>query len=396
MRICFIQEGVPGKIGGAAVMFWLLSKELVIMGHDVCVVTNELPKDLLRSYPSQVRVVETEVSDGKVVTSSSFMIKSAAEKLVHTIRGRHKLYETIESFCPHVICVPTEYPALLAFLVKRKYEIPAIYFKAHNTVDDWDNLAPFPQRYFFSFAEKAALRLPFDAFMGNEKTRVVYENLRIKPEKVPFRVTVPGVDSDPAVQTDGPSIRRSLGLNGEKILVYVGALIKVKGVEYAIHAMKKLVTEDNYHLLVVGDGQEKENLMQMSEYHGLGHYITFVGEKPFTEVSDYVAASDMVIVPSLSELFGAKVMYDGWALGKPVVTTAVGDVPRIATDYQDALLVPPRDSDSIATKVREIFSNDQLRKTLVGNGRKEIEKYSAKRLADIFLETCQEIKMPCN
>lgn len=385
MKICFIYEDTPGKFGGALVLFGRITKELIRRGHKVCLISNPIPEDIIATYFEQAEVYQARISSGKGVTSSSTILGTAIKRAIEVIKSRHEVYRIVESFRPDIVCVPTEYPAILAMLIKRKYKIPAVYYKAHNHINQWHYFAPFPQRLVFNFIEKSTLRLPFDAYIGNSATSHIFQKIRFKLNRAQFTVTTPVIESHLfQYSKDILPLRKSLGLENKKVILYVGSLQKVKGIEYAIDAMKFLAKETYYQLLIVGGGDEEYNLKQRVKDYRLGGCITFTGHRPASEIPDYVLASGVVLVPSLSETFGSHVMHYAWALRRPVIVTAVGDVPRMAKDRQTALFIPPKSAEAIVEKVNEIFSNPLLRANLVENAYHEAKKYSVEQAADTF------------
>ena len=339
-------------------------------------------------FPKEVEIREVIESEGEPVHLSSI-----SGRLIKILKSRQAVYKAVEDFSPDVICFGGEYPGILALLIKFKYKIPVIFFKFQSTFETWYELAPFPKGYIISFLEKTFLRLPFDAVMGSEYVCRVFNGMKLKltSEKIAFKA-VPGVDSDLFSYGNGrKSIRGRLGLGNKRYILYVGALTKVKGVEYLIEAMKIIDKKNNCHLLIVGAGEEKENLERLVKHYGLKNSVTFVGERPYSEIPDYVVASDVVVAPSLSELFGTRVMYDAWALKRPVIATAVGDVPKIASDNKTALLIPPKNSEAIAEKIQKIILDQKLLEKIVGNAYKEAKKYSSERLAEIFIGASEKV-----
>jgi len=339
-------------------------------------------------YPKEVEIREVIESEGEPVHFSAIL-----GRLVQILKSRRAVYKAVKDFSPDVICFGGEYPGILALLIKFRYQIPVIFFKFQSTFEIWHELAPFPKGYIISFLEKTFLRLPFDAVMGSEYVCRVFKDMKLKltSEKRAFRA-VPGVDSDLFSYGNGrKSLREKLGLENKKAILYVGALTKVKGVEYLIEAMKILDKKINCHLLIVGAGEEKENLERLVKDHGLESSVTFVGEKPYLEIPDYVVASDVVVAPSLSELFGTRVMYDAWALKRAVIATRVGDVPKIASDNKTALLIPPKNSEVIAEKIQKILFDQKLGKKIVENAYEEARKYSSEKLAEIFIGASEEV-----
>lgn len=389
IRVCFIQEESQRRIGGGAITFWILCKELVRRGHHVCIISNKLVESLSQMYPKEVEIKEVIESKGEPVQLSSML-----DRLIQILKSRGAVYKAVEDFSPDILCFGGEYAGVLALLTKLKYKIPVIFFKFQSTFETWRELAPFPKGYAISFLEKTFLRLPFDAIMGSEYVYTVFKNMKLKlTSGDKFFKAVPGVDSDLFLyRNDGGKLKEKMGLKNKKIVLYVGALSKVKGVEYLIKTMKILNKRNgNYHLLTVGEGEERENLERLVKNLKLGNSVTFVGERPYLEIPNFILASDVVVAPSLSELFGTRVMFDAWALKRPVIATKVGDVPKIARDNRTALLIPPKDPKAMAEKIEKILSDKKMKKKIVKDAYEEAKKYSSERLVEIFIKACKEV-----
>lgn len=387
MRICFIQEEKSLVITGGAVTIWILIKELVKGGHEVCLISTPIASSLIPLYPSGVNICQVIESDVEPAATGSVL-----KRLYQVFRSRHKVFNIILDFEPNVICAWTEFTGILSLWIKYKTKVPVLFFKMQSTFETWHLLAPFPRGGILKFLEINFLRMPFDAFMGNRKAYEVFKKFNIKLNKAFFRVAVPGIDAD-QFQYDSSNFsrRKSLGLEGKKVILCVGALTKVKGIEYAVSAMISLIREGDYHLLLIGTGEEEIKLKRTVIDNNLENHVTFLGQKPYNEIPEYIIASDVVLAPSLTELFGTRLMYDAWAFKKPVVVTAVGDVSEIARDYQTALFISPGNPDAIAEKITELFSDPELRNRLVENGYQEAQKYTSDILADTFLEVCENI-----
>ena len=84
-----------------------------------------------------------------------------------------------------------------------------------------------------------------------------------------------------------------------------------------------------------------------------------------------IAASDLLILPSVAEAFGL-VLAEALFLGTPVVATKVGGIPEIVSDGLDGILVPPADSDALADAIMELLNNDERRQRMAGAGRQKI------------------------
>lgn len=112
-------------------------------------------------------------------------------------------------------------------------------------------------------------------------------------------------------------LREKLGLpQDKKLLTFVGRLVKGKGVAELAEAVRQL--DDSYRAVFIGDGPEKQNIRQIA-----GEKAVLTGQVANHEISEYLAASDLFVLPSYSEGMPT-VVIEALALKVPVLCTAVG------------------------------------------------------------------------
>ena len=174
----------------------------------------------------------------------------------------------------------------------------------------------------------------------------------------------------------------TLAVNGERTILFVGRLHPLKGVNYLIEAMSAIIRKNpKVKLLLVGDGEERQNLGNLVIDQGLSKCVTFIGQIPNEKVSQYMAASDVFVLPSLSEGFGV-VNLEAMACGLPIVATNVGGIPEIVKDGENGFLVEPENSVEIAEKVLMLLENDDLRRQISQNNLHKIRNYSWEAAVD--------------
>jgi glycosyltransferase involved in cell wall biosynthesis len=138
-----------------------------------------------------------------------------------------------------------------------------------------------------------------------------------------FRVVPNAVDTD--LFTPGP------GGGGTRV-VTAGLLHRQKGVDVLLRAFAQVrSTLPGVTLDVVGDGPERSAYERLSSGLGLDDAVVFHGLLPKTELASILAASDVFVLASRFETFGA-VLAEAQAAGLPVVATRVGGIPEVVDD----------------------------------------------------------------
>lgn len=147
---------------------------------------------------------------------------------------------------------------------------------------------------------------------------------------------------------------------GKKKVLYVGRLIERKGVSYLIEAFANLEL-DNCELIIVGSGNEEDNLKKYVENNNIENVI-FTGKISNDELSEFYQESNLVVVPSINKGMGDPwvfVLNEAMYYGKPIVaTTAVGAAPDMIKD--NGFIVPEKDSRALCDAMYTILSDDAL------------------------------------
>jgi len=164
-----------------------------------------------------------------------------------------------------------------------------------------------------------------------------------------------------------------LKLENKKILAFLGSFFKYEGLEFAIKALPLIVKDiPNIHLLLVGDGNEKENLIELSKQLGVEHLVTFVGRVNFDIINQYYSLADALIFPresiKLTHLVTPLKPLECMAQKLPVIASDVGGHKELIEDGKTGLLFEAENINSLAAKVLELFSDVQLQDNLKANG----------------------------
>ena len=176
----------------------------------------------------------------------------------------------------------------------------------------------------------------------------------------------------------------------KKVLLYVGRLKPIKGVRYLINAMA-IVNQNcpNTKLLIVGDGDERNNLEQLVENYGLNDCITFVGRVSNEDVPKYLTNADIFVLPSLSEGF-PNVILEAMASGLPVVATNIRGMSEIIAEETNGYLVESKNSEQLAVKIISLLNDAKLMKAMSENNVICAKQYEwrnvVKKLENIYLK----------
>lgn len=215
-----------------------------------------------------------------------------------------------------------------------------------------------------------------DALLVSEceaSRRYLLDHMGYAPERV---VTIRnGVDADSLRPQPGErdKIRFDIGLSGGEFVVgAVGRMEPQKDPEALIEAVRALLLEfPQLRLLWVGDGPLREKLGERVMRERLSDRIFLVGERPQTR--EWLAAMDLFVLPSRFEGL-PNVLLEAMAAGLPVIATRVDGTPEVIVDARDGLLVPPANPAALASALKRLITDPNLRGQLARSGTEKVNR----------------------
>lgn len=185
-----------------------------------------------------------------------------------------------------------------------------------------------------------------------------------------------GVDLEVFRPLDHKSVRSRLGLNGEKILLYVGRVEPIKGLDLLVETAAQMDFSEGVRMMVVGadvnGDREMDRVKQLAKERDLEDKIDFVGQVDHDDLPLYYNAADVCVVPSYYESFGL-VALESMACGTPVVATRVGGLSTIIHHGHTGYLKSWRCPEAFANSVEMIISSDGLQQSMGEAARKRAE-----------------------
>ncbi len=232
------------------------------------------------------------------------------------------------------------------------------------------------------------------ALKNAKAVTVVSNELKLQLERVfhldNILVRPMGIDISDFLSASYQSTAENTKTGKSKIVLFVGRLDKIKGVEYLIDAMENI----NARLLIVGNGILRKSLEKRAEQYG--EKIQFLGARKHSELPQIYAQADVFAAPSITLENGATegfglVLIEAMASGTPVIGTRTGGIKDIISDGENGYLIEEKNSRMIADKVNLLLENPDLYEKISKNAKKTAAFYDWKNIGNEYIsliESC--------
>lgn len=162
-----------------------------------------------------------------------------------------------------------------------------------------------------------------------------------------------------------------------KNLVAVGRLSKEKGFDDLLKLFKKIsVKYPDWKLSIVGDGMEKDNLLDLAKELKLGDKVIFHGYQNKDYINNLFLASSIYLMTSRTESFGL-VLIEAMSYGLPCISyTSAQGANEIIDDSENGYLIEDRNEEEMISKIELLINDDKLRNKLGKNARSKSKNYS--------------------
>ncbi|HQD27165.1 MAG TPA: glycosyltransferase family 4 protein [Methanoculleus thermophilus] len=361
--------------GGSGNFVLATAEQLVQRGVDVSIITQAGASDLPQRYPG----IRFRFVGGSLPNTISYW--------VNYFRIYKKVERILDEIHPDIV-FPHVFPAnYWGFLYKKHNpEIPCIWFchepsafvHERKVIDGLPNPMRFLARSsnplvkvidtnLVSYVDYALVNSKYTAerykkIYGVSETEVVYPGVDIS--EFPTR---------PAEKED--------------YILCVSRLTKFKRIELVLDAISLLKQKGiSKKLVIVGDGEEKENLMEQSQKLDLTGTVTFTGKLNRDLLISYYARAQCVVFPSVDEPFGI-VPIEAQAAWTPVIATRSGGPKESVIDGETGFLVEPNSADELAEKILYLDQNREAAEAMGISGRKNVENtFSWEKASEQLLE----------
>ena len=200
------------------------------------------------------------------------------------------------------------------------------------------------------------------------------------------KITVIPEASSLAQIRQGPETRPS-----QPYMLFVGTMEPRKNLENILRALRLLIeTGTGSHRLVIAGNQgwKNEDVHRLLREPTIASHVDVLGRVSNERLVSLYGNADFVVAPSLYEGFGLVVL-EAMSLGTPVLTANISSLPEVAGGA--AILVDPADVEAIATAMRRLIEDRDLRQELSHRGRNRARVFSWDKASDSTLEVLEEV-----
>jgi glycosyltransferase involved in cell wall biosynthesis len=312
--------------GGAIYDTHVLARGLTEKGYDVEVVTCNTEHSIQTETIDGVRVTRLPSWSPPIGTDGLFPMPVPSRALFQLLRRKVDLVSTQTRFFP--VC-------FVGVLVAKWHGVPLIHTERGSTHSALSTplTRKASQVYDHTIGSLVVKNSDVCVGLSAEVCNFIEHIGGTLPVRIPLGI-------HPAF------CNRELKVTSGKKLIYVGRLIKAKGVQDLLHAFELVRKHDpEATLTIVGNGDYKSALEELA-----GPGVRFLGELPQEQVADVLAESDIFIHPSYSEGQPSAVA-EASAVGLPVIATDVGGTRELVADGVNGYLVEPGDSGTMASRI---------------------------------------------
>jgi D-inositol-3-phosphate glycosyltransferase len=250
--------------------------------------------------------------------------------------------------------------------------------------------------------EEPELRVETERELIRDCHRVIASTEREKEELLHYCSALPekigvvpcGVNLELFQPIDQRLARQELGWRDDKIVLFVGRIDPLKGIDRLLEAVACLPDTRGLRLMIIGGDEQSEleieRLHQLARALGIQDLVTFLGLIKHERMPYFYSAADVCVVPSYYESFGL-VTLESLACGTPVVATDVGDLKKIIRPGETGYVVANASPAQLANKISLILSRPVRDTSSIQSIRASVARFSWSNIARAIARECHRV-----
>ncbi len=278
-------------------------------------------------------------------------------KNIYDIRGLIKVFKVLQSFNPDIIHTKLTHSDIISGIINFVKSGPVLVSTVES-YHEWERAQTLKM-----FIKKQVLSLIYRKFyhviipVCNYIKQQICSMIDIPDNKI--KVIYNGVDTSffsPNISHPHKKIRNHFGLNEQDYVIgTIGRLNEVKNQTLLLEAIAHLQhNELPLKCLIVGDGYKRKDLEKRAAELGCERIVRFIDAQ--RDVRNILDILDIFVLPSRAEGLSITLL-EAMAMEKPVIATAVGGNQELIRNGQNGFLVPPGDSNTLASIILHLFQH---------------------------------------
>ncbi len=370
MRILLATESYFPNIDGGAVARRSLATRLKERGHDVAVVAPGLKSDNYQEEIDGIRIYRTK---GRVLP----MYPDYTFSVFPLFEVRRILRE----FRPDIVDINSTYQIGISTLIwSKRMKIPTvgtIHVQPENML-----MSVTRTKYLFNILENLSWLYIIGFFNKcdyvTSPTQTAIDLMRSHGLTAKAQPVSSGIDLEIFnPNNDGQELKEKYSLPDKPTMLYTGRISGEKRLDVIISAMPEILKTMDAHLVVCGDGRERENLEEMAKKMGVSSNVTFTGFISNEDFPNIYGLADLFVIASESELQSIVTM-EALASGLPVVAADKHALPELVRNPFNGYLAKAGDSGAFSQKIVKILSDEELQKSMGAESLRIIQQHSLK------------------
>ena len=203
-----------------------------------------------------------------------------------------------------------------------------------------------------------------------------------------------GVNLDLFQPRDKQIAKQQIGFSEDKLILFVGRIEPLKGIDQLLRAMSYLENGHRLRLVIIGGGEHGQNeikkLKKLSRDLHIEDSVTFSGLIKHEKLRHFYNAADVCVIPSYYESFGL-VALESMACGTPVVSTNVGDLQSIIQPGETGYVVMDNTPSVLASKIDLLLLKPSSDAKYMSSIRTSITRFSWSNIARDITRAFQEV-----
>lgn len=371
MRICVISGTFHPEPGGPPTYLYHLLPALNERGHSVVVVTyGEASEANSSSYPYSVLRISRR-------TSIPQRLLAFSQEVLRQGRTTDVLFVSDYGLPAAVANLWLRKPMVLKIVSDFAWEFASRHGWTKASVEAFQTERPSPCIWLLKAVRQWYSRRARIVIVPSRHVGRLAEGWGI--HKPAIRAIYNALPPERTNMPTREETRKAFGWPAEiPMLVTVGRLAEVKRIDLQLEMLRSL---PEAHLVIVGDGPDRESLQRQSVEAGLADRVTFTGGLPHEQTMLAIRAADLFVLSSRTEGL-SHVLLEAMQLGTPCIASEVGGNPEVITHQVDGLLVPFADVNALVSAVRSLLDDPPLRARLAEAAQKNLARFGWDRLVN--------------